>query len=145
MCLFIILKKRKRKRKQNSYKVRKIKEKENKNCLCPKRPITCNPIQGSACWLTLRSLSHNNNFLSLGGINRRILEILAFFLNCKLLSSYLTFYWYFSVWIYLRYIVEMIYFHYQFSTNSILLSQNELLTYLWYLNLGCTLRGLEVI
>ena len=25
------------------------------------------------------------------------------------------------------------------------LSQNELLTYLWYLNLGCTLRGLEVI
>ena len=26
-----------------------------------------------------------------------------------------------------------------------LISQNELLTYLWYLNLGCTLRGLEVI
>ena len=25
------------------------------------------------------------------------------------------------------------------------LSQNELLTYLWYLNLGYTLRGLEVI
>ena len=25
------------------------------------------------------------------------------------------------------------------------LSQNELLTYLWYLNLECTLRGLEVI
>ena len=24
-------------------------------------------------------------------------------------------------------------------------SQNELLTYLWYLNLGCTLRGLGVI
>ena len=26
-----------------------------------------------------------------------------------------------------------------------LLSQNELLTYLWYLNLGYTLRDLEVI
>jgi len=25
------------------------------------------------------------------------------------------------------------------------ISQNELLTYLWYLNLGYTLRGLEVI
>ena len=25
------------------------------------------------------------------------------------------------------------------------LSQNKLLTYLWYLNLGCTLRGLGVI
>ena len=25
------------------------------------------------------------------------------------------------------------------------LSQNELLTCLWYLNLGCTLKGLEVI
>jgi len=25
------------------------------------------------------------------------------------------------------------------------ISQNKLLTYLWYLNLGCTLRGLEVI
>jgi len=28
---------------------------------------------------------------------------------------------------------------------SVILSQNELLTYLWYLNLRCTLRGLEVI
>jgi len=27
----------------------------------------------------------------------------------------------------------------------LVISQNELLTYLWYLNLGCTLRGLGVI
>ena len=29
--------------------------------------------------------------------------------------------------------------------QSLRVSQNELLTYLWYLNLGYTLRGLEVI
>ena len=29
--------------------------------------------------------------------------------------------------------------------NETYLLQNELLTYLWYLNFGCTLRGLGVI
>jgi len=32
-----------------------------------------------------------------------------------------------------------------YNCQSYKLSQNELLTYLWYLNLGYTLRGLEVI
>jgi len=29
--------------------------------------------------------------------------------------------------------------------EHLVVSQNELLTYLWYLNLRCTFRGLEVI
>ena len=35
--------------------------------------------------------------------------------------------------------------HPAFHYNEDILLQNELLTYLWYLNLGYTLRGLEVI
>ena len=41
--------------------------------------------------------------------------------------------------------VTLLYMWFLTSKGTSSLSQNELLTYLWYLSLRCTFRGLEVI